>query len=157
MSETLLILQIASTLAMVGVIWFVQVVHYPLFGMVGVEGFREYEELHQKRTTLVVAPLMLTEAATGIAMLWFRPDPISLVVVVAGLALVGLLWASTFFWQVPAHAKLAEAFDRSTHRQLVRSNWLRTAAWTVRGALVCWMGWQFATGGGFGHTLVGLP
>jgi hypothetical protein len=135
----LLMLQLVSTLGMVGVIWFVQVVHYPLFGKVGNGGFREYERDHQRRTTFVVAPLMLTEALTAAALLWIRPDGIPTSLAVAGLGLVALLWASTFFWQVPAHERLAKSFDSATHLRLVRSNWLRTVAWSVRGVLVCWM------------------
>ena len=65
MNETIFALHMFSTLAMVGLIWFVQVVHYPLFSSVGQSPFPEYERLHQKRTTLVVAPLMLIEALTA--------------------------------------------------------------------------------------------
>ena len=64
-----LLLQVAATLALVGLIWFVQVVHYPLFAKVGSSSFADYEQSHQRRTTLVVAPLMLVEAATAIALL----------------------------------------------------------------------------------------
>ena len=147
MSETLLMLQLVSTLALVGLIWFVQVVHYPLFGKVGVGGFHDYEQSHQQRTTLVVAPLMLTEAISSAALLWIRPAAIPTALVVVGVLLVGLVWASTFFWQVPAHKRLAKSFDPATHRQLVQSNWLRTVAWTARGVLVCWMCMQLLSQG----------
>lgn len=139
MIELLLLLQLVSTLALVGLIWFVQVVHYPLFGKVGLGSFQDYEQSHQQRTTLVVVPLMLTEAITSLALLWIHPATIPTAVVVGGVLLVGLIWASTFFWQVPAHERLAKSFDAVTHRQLVQSNWLRTVAWTARGLLVCWM------------------
>ncbi len=143
----LILLQIASTLALVGLIWFVQVVHYPLFAKVGVDGFHEYERSHQQRTTRVVAPLMLTEAITSLALIWFRPAMIPTPLVVVGVLLVGLIWASTFFWQVPMHERLAKSFDIATHRQLVQSNWLRTVAWTARGVLVCWMCLQLVSQG----------
>ena len=57
MSAFVLYLHAASTLSMVGLIWFVQVVHYPLFARVE-QGFIAYEQIHQQRTTWVVAPLM---------------------------------------------------------------------------------------------------
>ena len=56
-----LLLQLLTTLAMFGLIWFVQIVHYPLFVRVGEPGFRDYAGLHATRTTYVVAPLMLVE------------------------------------------------------------------------------------------------
>ena len=139
MSESIFLLQAAATLAMVGLIWFVQIVHYPLFGQVGREGFTDYERAHQNRTSLVVAPLMLVEAFTAVLLFWFRPQGVTDLAAVAGVALVGLVWASTFIWQVPAHARLEASFSADLHRWLVRSNWVRTVGWTARGLLVCWM------------------
>jgi hypothetical protein len=142
MGELILLTQLFSTVFMVGLIWFVQIVHYPLFGMVGRERFAEYERRHQQQTTVVVAPLMLLEAMTATLLVLWRPDGVAVWLPWAGLGLVAVVWGSTFFWQVPAHEKLAEAFDPNTHRRLVRSNWLRTAVWTARGLLVCGMCWQ---------------
>ena len=55
----ILLIQAAATLAMVGLIWFVQIVHYPLMAQVGRDSFAHYEASHTARTTWVVAPLML--------------------------------------------------------------------------------------------------
>jgi hypothetical protein len=66
MAEFLFLLQLAATLAMTGLIWFVQLVHYPLFGRVGPADFAQYLLSHQHRTTLIVAPLMLGEAGTAV-------------------------------------------------------------------------------------------
>jgi hypothetical protein len=70
MIEFLFIAQLVSTLAMVGLIWFVQVVHYPLFGKVGVVGFHDYEQSHQQRAGLVVAPLMSTKQLSAAYYSW---------------------------------------------------------------------------------------
>ena len=50
---------LGATLFMVGVIWFVQVVHYLLFSLVGGEGFALYSEAHSRLTTYVVGPPIL--------------------------------------------------------------------------------------------------
>ena len=139
MAESALLLQAAATLAMVGLIWFVQVVHYPLFSRVGGNEFSAYERAHQALTSVVVIPLMLVEALTATLLLWIRPEGVAILPAIVGIVLVAVVWASTFFWQVPAHAKLEASFNESTHRWLVRSNWVRTAGWTGRGMLVCWM------------------
>jgi hypothetical protein len=141
MAELIFVSQVFSTLSMVGLIWFVQVVHYPLYEMVGREGFVEYERCHQQRTTIVVAPLMLLEALTAALLVFWPPNGVKLWMPWAGVGLLAVVWVSTFFWQVPAHQKLAAAFDSATHMNLVQSNWLRTAGWTVRGLLVCGMCW----------------
>ncbi len=139
MISTVLLVQLFSTLAMVGIIWFVQLVHYPLFSEVSVSRFSAYEAAHTRRTTLVVAPLMVAEAATAFLLALLAPPAINATAAYWGAALVAVLWLSTFAAQVPAHTRLSSGFDAGVHRYLVWSNWLRTALWTVRGVLVCSM------------------
>jgi hypothetical protein len=127
---------LVATLGMVGVIWFVQVVHYPLFGLVGGAGFPGYAAEHGRRTTWVVAGPMLAELGTGVLLLWRRPNAMPAWAAWCGLALLLVVWASTFGLQVPRHGELAGGFDARAHRRLVRSNWVRTAAWSARGVLV---------------------
>ncbi len=123
---------IATTLFLAGVIWFVQVVHYPLFASVGQQQFTRYETEHAARTTWIVAPAMLIEAATAVLLIWIRPAAIGNGTVFIGLALLGLIWGSTFAMQVPLHARLSLGFEPSLHRHLVATNWVRTLAWTFR-------------------------
>jgi hypothetical protein len=138
----LFLLHVASTLFMVGVIWFVQVVHYPLFAKAGTAEFPRYEQAHSARTTWVVAPPMLLEGVTALLLLWFRPAGISNMQCGTGLSLLGLIWLSTLFLQVPCHDLLAKGFDLAVHQKLVSTNWIRTAAWTFRSLLVLWMSWS---------------
>ena len=135
----LLLLNVAATLFMTGLVWFVQVVHYPLFGHVGVDGFVRYESLHARRTLWVVGPPMLLELATS-AWLVVQPIPhISPAAAWIGLGLVGVLWLSTLLLQIPRHNALGNGFDASAHRALVTTNWIRTIAWSLRSVLVLWM------------------
>ena len=133
------IVHLASTLLMVGVIWIVQVVHYPLFASVGAGGWAAYEAAHQSRITLVVGPLMIAELVTAVWLVLDRPAALPAWAVLLGAALVGLIWASTAFVQVPLHAALGGPFDADAHARLVATNWIRTAGWTLRGGLVLWM------------------
>lgn len=131
----LLLAHAAATWAMVGLIWFVQVVHYPLFAAVGTAESRDYARLHQRRTTFVVGPPMLVELATAAWIAWRLPAGVSPALAWSGLALVAVVWASTHRLQVPEHARLLAGRDDAVIRRLVRGNWLRTAAWTARGAI----------------------
>lgn len=127
----LLLLHAAATLFMTGLIWFVQIVHYPLFAAVGRSEFAAYEREHTRRTTLVVGPVMLAEALAALALLAARPSPAAW----TGLALLAVIWMSTAFLQVPQHNLLGFGFNPAAHAWLVQSNWLRTAAWTLRSLL----------------------
>lgn len=139
MVQIVLLLHVAATLFMVGVIWFVQIVHYPLMASIGRAEFTAYEQAHTRRTAWVVGPPMLLELATGLVLLWARPAGVSLTLSLVGIALLAILWVSTQFIQVPCHERLSRGFDPAVHRRLVSTNWVRTAAWSLRGFLVVWM------------------
>lgn len=126
---------VLATCAMVGLIWFVQVVHYPLFAAVGSRGFAEYEQLHQRRTSLVVGPLMATEGVTAVWLAIAPPDGLSRTLPLLGLAVLGVIHASTVFLQVPQHAALASGYDPVRVNRLVQTNWVRTVGWSIRGVI----------------------
>lgn len=128
--------QAVSTGVMVGIIWFVQIVHYPLFALVGRDGFPAYEREHQRRTGWVVLPPMVLELAASLGLLFSRPESLSPVLTWANVGTVLAIWLLTFLWQVPLHERLAKEFDERTHHWLVRGNWSRTLLWSLRGGLV---------------------
>ncbi len=135
----LLIVHSAATLFMCGLIWFVQIVHYPLFGLVGSDRFVEYERQHARRTTLIVGPMMLVELMTAAAIVIVTPRDVPRWLAIAGVALVGTIWISTASLQVPQHRRLAGGFDGLALRRLVGTNWIRTVAWTLRGVIAVTM------------------
>jgi len=139
-----LLLHAAATWYMVGLIWFVQVVHYPLFGGVGAEGFSAYSARHQRRTTWVVLPPMVVELVLAAWLVFARPGGVPGWAAWAGLALAVVIWLSTFAVQVPRHRDLSDGYDAAAHTALVATNWLRTAAWSARGVLAGLMLWWTA-------------
>jgi hypothetical protein len=141
MFDLVLLIQIAATGLLTGLIWTIQVVHYPLFAAVGAEEFVDYQTNHARRITTVVGPLMLVEALTAIVFVGIRPDVIPDWIPWTGLALVAVIWLSTAIVQIPCHARLARGFDPDLHRRLVRSNWIRTFAWTARTSVLLRAGW----------------
>lgn len=126
----------ASTFSLVGLIWFVQLVHYPLFAQVGTACFADYHAAHTRWTTAVVFLPMVTELTTAAALAWRPPTERLAFWCQLGLFLVVVIWISTAWLQVPRHRVLSQSFNASIHRELVLTNWLRTAAWTARG-LIC--------------------
>lgn len=140
MSETLqttiLFVHASSTLAMTGLIWFVQIVHYPLMGRVGEQGYEAYQDAHMRRTGWVVGPLMLAEMCTAAALIFTLPAA-AYPLTISGIVMLALIWVSTATLQVPAHHRMLDGFDAQAHRRLVGTNWIRTVLWTARGVLAC--------------------
>ncbi|RLS99883.1 MAG: hypothetical protein DWI17_00910 [Planctomycetota bacterium] len=134
--NALLLANACSTLFMTGLIWFVQIVHYPLFAVVGTEGFTAYSRAHQRATTAVVGLPMLVEALTSVLLVLNRSPLISPLLAWVGLVLVVITWISTAALQIPAHRRLTHGFDAAATKTLVSTNWIRTAAWTAHSGVV---------------------
>ncbi len=132
----LLLLNATAVLVLSGIIWFVQLVHYPLFAAVGKDGWDAYHRDHSRRTTWVVIAPMTFDLVTSIALVFERPATIEAGLAEAGVAAAIVTWAATGALAVPAHRALGAGWDASLVRRLVRVNWLRTAAWTAHAALV---------------------
>ena len=128
----------ASTWAMVGILWMVQIVQYPLFAQVGSGSFDAFHARYLRSTTWVVGPFMLLESATAVALLYARPEWMPQASVFANLAGIFLQWTATALFSVPMHRRLERSFDERAQRFLVRSNWVRTWTWSARGLLLAW-------------------
>jgi hypothetical protein len=131
----ILFVHAATTLAMAGLIWFIQVVHYPLFAHVDAAAFCNYAGQHVRRTGFVVAPLMMFECATATWLVIWPPSAETAMTSYAGFALLLVTWLSTALLQVPCHRRLESGKDLPTIQRLIASNWIRTVAWTCRGAI----------------------
>ena len=138
-SALVLVLNLAATWYMVGLIWFVQIVHYAQFPLVGADGFAAYHRRHTRFTTWAVGPAMGVELATAAWLVVRRPAYLPVWAAWVGAGLVALLWASTALVQVPKHNVLARGFDARACRVLVATNWARTVLWTARGVLMGWV------------------
>ena len=133
-------LALASTWAMAGVIWVIQLVHYPAFDAIergpDDSAWVAYGERHRAGISFVVGPFMATEGATGIWIVVSPPGDASLVLPLVAFALMGVAYGVTAFVSVPYHERLTHRFDADALRGLIRTNWWRTAAWTLRGIVL---------------------
>ena len=137
-TELVFHLHLFCTHAMIGLIWFVQVVHYPMFDNVGEKEFTNYQIRHMRLTTYVVSPFMIGEFIT-LFWLFSIPEYYSNQLFLVSSGLFVLIWVSTATLQVPCHNRLLKSFEPSVHRKLVSSNWIRTIAWSLRGILLIMM------------------
>ena len=127
--DILWLTHLAATLFLVGLIWVVQVVHYPLFAHVGAEQFHGYWRVHTRpihhparrpvdahrrcggRAAFCVAAARLVDAGAG-----------------DRVRAVGVDQALHVLIRIPLHERLGRRFDPAALRRLVLANWFRTAA-----------------------------
>ena len=120
------------TSVMCGIIWWVQIVHYPMFSSIGADEFVSYHARNVHRTTMVVGPVMLMEAGLALALVYLLPAQNILGIAWIGIGLLAVVWGTTAFFSVPAHGVLSAGFDSTAHDRLVTTNWIRTLGWTAR-------------------------
>jgi heme exporter protein D len=130
---------LVSTVFLAGMIWTIQIVHYPLFALVGDDRFPAYEAAHSARITGVIVLPWAVQGVTTLALLLAPPQglPRPLIWVAAVLAVLPVV--VTVVASVPAHTALADGFDAGAHARLVTTNWVRTVAWTAHGGVAVGM------------------
>jgi hypothetical protein len=126
-------LNIFSSFALCGLIWTIQLVHYPFFNFIEPSRFDRSMAFHQKRISTLVIPLMVAELVTS-AMLVLYCDS-NFILHLAGLIAVLLIWLITFLFMVPLHKRLTEGYSPEIVQMLTRSNWARTLLWSLKSLL----------------------
>ena len=137
MISPLFIVNITATAVMVGVIWTIQLVHYPFFHRLDKDQFESHMDEHRKTISFIVMPVMLIELASAIGLLFIDSNYQTMFIL--ALILLVLIWLSTALIQVPAHAKLATEYSENQTNKLVKTNWIRTILWTLRLSLLLYI------------------
>ena len=126
----LLLLHFMASSIMVGVIWVIQLVHYPSFNYVEKQRYSNFQSFHMMRISYVVIPVMLAELLT-LVLLIYTMDEIEIALVLSGTILL-MIWFITAIFFSDAHQKLTLGYDKSVVRDLIKMNWSRTLLWTFR-------------------------
>jgi len=129
----LFFLNVISAFILTGVIWTIQLVHYPSFYYIDKLSFLSFHQFHNNRISMIVMPFMMVELITSIIL--YMNDTSSLIFSL-NLGIVLLIWCSTFFIQVPIHNILSQEKDKKMIKKLVNTNWIRTFLWTFRMLLI---------------------
>ncbi len=133
---TALVISFAASWGMIGVIWMVQLLQYPMLATHSELAPATAAQEHQRRITWIVGPLMLAEGVTALFLLARRPETMSWLSAWAAAFLLGVALLSTIALQVPLHTRLGQGHDAEAARKLISTNWVRTVAWTARGLVL---------------------
>lgn len=134
-AEFAAIAQALASVGMFGVIWMVQLVHYPLMRFVSESQFARFETAHRVRISWVVGPLMLVEGVCVLAFLFAPPAGLPWWLPWAGAAAEAVAIGTTVLISAPLHERLNARFDPALLNRLIATNWIRTVAWTARAGL----------------------
>ena len=127
---------LAISWMLVGLIWTIQLVHYPGFAYVEPAELTRFHQHHSTSISWIVLPLMVTELGLSAYLAyqfnfnWKYTVPLLIVLVI---------WASTFFISVPLHNALMGVKDSANIEQLVATNWIRTVLWSGKALLLSYL------------------
>ena len=124
----LLMIHLISTSLMVGIIWVIQVVHYPSFHFIGNSRYISFQKFHMERISYIVIPVMLVESISGFLLIY---DELNLILLISMVLLLSI-WMLTVFFFASVHQKLVGGYQVGMVAKLVKINWVRTLFWTLR-------------------------
>lgn len=150
-SPTVVFVHLIATWFMVGLIWTIHVVHYPLFADVGDATYVAFQAAHVDRIGRLLLVPWAVEGVTAAMILFVAVttrDRRLMPPAVIGALAMGVILAISGFWSAPAHGELADGFDPAVHDRLMKADLVRMLAWTVRGVTAAWITtlvWRRAT------------
>jgi len=116
---------------MTGIIWLIQLLHYPSFLQIDKSLFFDFHAKHTNMMTVLVGPIMIGELLLS---LYLSQNFERFWLIQTSLAII--LFALTFLVSVPIHNQLANGFDENLIRKLISTNWPRTIIWTIKAVLL---------------------
>jgi hypothetical protein len=124
------------TFFMTGLIWIIQMVHYPSIRFIEPVRFREFHVFHSSKIRLLVGPAMLVELLSAL-FLYQNQLPKEVEPWMLGIVLLSAsCWAFTGLVSARIHLQLSKGFDVTLVRRLVVTNWIRTYLWSVHSGVL---------------------
>ena len=125
------LINLLSTFMLTGLIWTIQIIHYPSFKYISQNQFPDFMTFHMNKITYIVMPLMLLELMSASYLFIYIFSTFTII----NFLFVVFIWLSTFLLSIPCHNKLKEKYDPKTIEKLVITNWPRTILWSLKSIL----------------------
>ena len=100
----IILLHAIVTFLLTGLIWVIQLVHYPMFQFLDSQAYSKAMSFHQQRISIIVVPLMLFELLSGVYLAHAQWSSLARFHSI-NIALIVIIWIHTFGLMVPFHKK----------------------------------------------------
>ncbi len=117
-----------STSLMVGIIWVIQLLHYPTFHFIKESDYVEFQHFHMQRISFIVVPVMIIELLSGFMLVYYFRSNLFILC----LTILLVIWLITFVFFTKLHQSLLGGYDKIIVDKLVQINWSRTVLWSLR-------------------------
>ena len=117
-----------STSLMVGIIWVIQLLHYPAFNFIKESDYVEFQHFHMQRISFIVVPVMILELFSAFMLVYYLRSNL----LILCLIILLFIWLITFVFFTKLHQSLLDGYDKKIVDKLVKINWSRTVLWSLR-------------------------
>ena len=117
-----------STSLMVGIIWVIQLLHYPAFNFIKESDYVEFQHFHMQRISFIVVPVMILELFSAFMLVYYVRSNL----LILCLIILLFIWLITFVFFTKLHQSLLGGYDKIIVDKLVQINWSRTVLWSLR-------------------------
>ena len=117
-----------STSLMVGIIWVIQLLHYPAFHFIKEIDYVEFQHFHMQRISFIVVPVMILELFSAFMLVYYIRSNLLILCMIILL----FIWLITFVFFTKLHQSLLDGYDKTIVDKLVKINWSRTILWSLR-------------------------
>ena len=126
----ILYVHLIFTSIMVGVIWVIQLVHYPSFHFIKPDIYTVFQKFHMEKISMIVMPMMIAELIT-VLLLLYSEDSKNILIIISFILLI-IIWGITAVFFSGMHNKLIAGYQETIVNDLIVMNWIRTLLWTIR-------------------------
>ena len=131
--ESILFFHFFLTFFMTGIIWLIQLIHYPSFSFIDKNMYSTFQAFHMNRISFLVGPIMFLELFSGFYLLFFYSESNFFVI---NFILNILILTMTIIVFGTIHRKLIEGFKFSLFAKLISMNWIRTILWSMKSIFI---------------------
>ena len=117
-----------STSLMVGIIWVIQLLHYPAFNFIKESDYVEFQHFHMQRISFIVVPVMILELFSAFMLVYYLQSNL----LTLCLIILLFIWLITFVFFTKLHQSLLGGYNKTIVDKLVKINWSRTILWSLR-------------------------
>jgi hypothetical protein len=134
--SVLLYVHAFATWMMIGLIFFVQVVYFPLYKRLK-DKFTPYDVKDIKHMGMLVAPVFFFEFLSAVILVFYKyHDSTYRILSFVNLLMLVSIWVVNYYLQVKRYGVKTLLFLDKMHHFLLTSNWYRTCVWFLRGLVV---------------------
>jgi hypothetical protein len=132
METIFLLINLLSTVLIAGIMWFVQLVHYPLFNAIPARNLINYGYYHTRKISGIIKPLFIVDFTTLLLLLILLGSNLSTNLMMVNIVIFIITVILTQIVFIPIHQKLSKSPNSQTISQLIRLNWIRTLIWSLK-------------------------